>query len=108
MSPCWSIREHQHKTPCQLPFWYVYNNTKTLIFPLNHLSFNIKIHIIDDDVPLLLSLADVDQLSIYYNNAEDKLIHQKSVESASVKRFHEDLFSHWNPVITWLFTETEM
>lgn len=78
----------KHRANCR---FFIYTTTSkdttNLVFPLNHLTFNIKIHIIDHGVPRLLSLADIGQIDIFYNNDEDELIHQKSGESATSSPF---------------------
>lgn len=49
-------------------------------FPINEIILSLNIHIIDDDVPLLLSLADMDRLGIFYNNLNEVIVHEASAE----------------------------
>ncbi len=46
-----------------------------LSFPVGPVLLTIDILVVDADVPILLSLADMDRLHISYNNLDDKLTH---------------------------------
>ena len=56
----------------------------TISFPLKDQKLSVSIHILDEDLPLLLSLADMDRLQLYYNNVEDKLIHTVTGNSMDI------------------------
>lgn len=47
-------------------------------------------HIVNTDVALLLSLADMGKLKVYYNNLEVKLLHTPASADATIVR----LFGH--------------
>lgn len=86
----------------------VSEGTAEVSFPFNKLCFKISMHIVPEDVQLLLSLADMDLLGIFYNNIEDKLFHNASGESITVTRFYDHPFLHSNPVLQCLFAEKEL
>lgn len=65
-------------------------------------------HITDEDVPLLLSLADMDRKGIFYRIFEDSLVHQESGEFATVTPIFEHIFLHWHYFMEFLFTEAEL
>lgn len=78
----------------------------TLTF--NNLMIKVKMYNIDEDIPLLLSLANMDQADIFYINLYDKLIQPESGEVFSVTRFYPHPFLLWNPFMSCVFTETEL
>lgn len=49
---------------------------------------------VDADIPFLLSLADMDQLSLVYDNLKSTLSHKPSAMSAAVQ---EDMDIHFFP-----------
>lgn len=55
--------------------------------PINHLVLEFSLHIINGDLPILLSLADIDKLGIFYNNLRDVFVHHHTNENADVMRF---------------------
>ena len=55
-------------------------------FPINGIVLEFSLHVIEDNVPILLSLADMDRLGIYFNNLTNRLIHCASKESTFVQR----------------------
>lgn len=63
-----------------------------ITFLLKHLSFKVKMHIVDDDVPLLLSLAGMNRISIFYNNLKEKLVHPESGEVTTISGFYDHPF----------------
>lgn len=67
----------------------------TCSFPIEHFWFTIKVYIVDADVPLLLSLADMDRLGLAYDNVVDVLIHKESGAQAPMQRN----FGH--PILIW-------
>lgn len=76
--------------------------------PINHLVLEFCLYIIDGDLPILLSLADMDKLGIFYNNLRDVLVHQHTNESTEVMRFFAHPFVRWNPLQHCFFTYTEL
>lgn len=50
-------------------------------FPLNSLLVSFEVHIVNKDVPVLLSIDYMDSLSIYLNNLENRLVHPGSGSS---------------------------
>lgn len=68
----------------------------------------VSMNIIDEGIPLLLSLADMDHIGLFYNNLQDRLIHPASGQFVKVTRFHDRLFLTRNPITSCLFTELEL
>lgn len=65
-------------------------------------------HIIDEDVPILLSLGDMDLMDIFYKNIESKFRHQENGKIATVTCFYEISFLHLHPLMECPFTEAEL
>lgn len=82
--------------------------TAKISFPIEKLTFNITVHILENDVPLLLSLFDMDCVGVHYNNLENKLIHPASGMTANISRQFGHPFITWNSPIQCYFTETEI
>lgn len=64
-----------------------------------------KIHIVEADVPILLSIDDMGRLGIYLNNLTNKLEHPKSGEKADITRTHGHPFVLWNTTIRCFFPD---
>lgn len=77
-------------------------------FPISNIVLKFSMHIIDTDLPILLSLADMDRLQVHYNNLEDKLYHVPSGHIAKVSRKFDHPFIWWNPIYQCLFSEVEL
>lgn len=82
--------------------------TDTCHFLVNNLLLSVKVYIVDADVPFLLSLADMDRLSLSYDNTEDILHHRASGFTAEVSRKHGHPFVTWSRTLRCLFTITEL
>lgn len=52
-------------------------------FPIKKINLEFNTHIIDDDLPLLFSLAEIDRLDVYFNNLSNQLVNNPSGETAS-------------------------
>lgn len=50
----------------------------------------------------------MDRMGLFYKKLQDKLIHAATGEYSTVTRYYEHPFYRWNPVISCLFTETEL
>lgn len=77
-------------------------------FPIKGIMLEFSMHVIDDDLPILLSLADMDKLGIYYNNLTNSVIHQSSKERMEVTRFYGHPFLRWDPTLCCFFTYKEL
>lgn len=73
-------------------------------FPIQRIIMEITMHIIDEDVPLLLSLADMDRLNVYYKNLENRLVHSTYGKKARIKRYYGHPFLTWDFLLQSLFT----
>lgn len=65
-------------------------------FPVKNIVFKCFIHIIDADVSLLLSLEDMENMRVYYENMQDKLFYVDSGELAPVFRKFGHPFVQWS------------
>lgn len=77
-------------------------------FPISNIILKISVYIIDDDLPILLSLADMDNLGIYFNNLIVQLIQHSPQEKRIVTRSYRHPFVHWDPLQQSFFTYTEL
>lgn len=71
-----------------------------------YLTFDI--HVVEADVPILLSLADMDRIRIHYNNLTHTLHHNPSGASISVSRQFGHPFIKWNNFTDSFFSESEL
>lgn len=69
---------------------------------------NFDLHIVEADIPLLLSLADLDRLKLVYNNLNDTLTHIPTKSRAKITRTFGHPFILWDPFRQCLFTESEL
>lgn len=76
--------------------------------PMDKTILEFNIHIINDDVSLLPSLADMDRMNIFYNNLINQLVHRESGMNSKVERFCEHPFVRWNSLLQSFFTYTEL
>lgn len=65
-------------------------------FPIKYVVMKVNMHIIDADVPLLLSFADMDKHRIRLDNLKSKLYHEESAALAVITRHHGHPFRQWN------------
>lgn len=82
--------------------------TTTIEFPFNDTWMHFNIHIVDVDVPILLSLYDMDRLGIYFNNLEHKLFHPVTNLSHHVTRLNGHTYIQWDPIIKCHLTKNEL
>lgn len=82
--------------------------TAEISFLIEKLTVNITVHILENDVPLLLSLFDMDLLGVHYNNLEHKLIHPASGMTVDISRQFGHPFITWDSAIQCYFTEIEI
>lgn len=61
-------------------------------------------HILDTDVPLLLSVADMYKLKVYYTNLKNNLCNAPSGADATIVRLFEHLSLQWDPIQQCYFT----
>lgn len=78
------------------------------MFSINGILLDFEIHIIEDDLPILLSLADMDRLGIYFNNLTNRLVHHHSKQFTIVKRLFGHPFIQWDPLQQAVFRYTEL
>eukprot|EP00171_Calliarthron_tuberculosum_P004960 IDg4960t1 len=77
-------------------------------FPMNGTILSFNVHVVDADVPLLLSLADMDALKLHYNNLNDTLNHRDTRTHVSITRVFGHPFYIWHPLLESLYTEVEL
>lgn len=77
-------------------------------FPMNQIICKFNIHVIKEDVPLLLSLADMDRMKIFYNNHTYQLMHHKSCETTQSKPFYGHSFVRYDSMLQSFFMYTEL
>lgn len=58
----------------------------TVKFPMNKITLKFNIHINDEYIPLLLSLADLDRLGIFYKNPANQPVHNEASKTTNVER----------------------
>lgn len=67
----------------------------TVEFPVYNIVLKCSMHIINSDLPNLLSLADMGRLGVYYNNLENKLYHVPSGFTSKCLRQKDRPFLWW-------------
>ena len=77
-------------------------------FPIKNIMLEFSVQIVDDDLPILLLLADMDRLGIFFNNLQNHLIHHHSKERTINSRFFGHPFIRWDPLQQCFFTYTEL
>ncbi len=65
-------------------------------------------HIVDGDIPLLLSIADMEKLKLHFNNIINELHHQPSGTSVLITQQFCHPFYLWQLMLQALFTEAEL
>lgn len=81
--------------------------TKTK-FPIWGIILESTMHVINEELPILLSLSDINPLGIYLNNLRDELIQHNYKDMADIERFFGYPFIRWDPVQQSFFTVTEL
>ena len=79
----------------------------TIPFGTFTIDFEVQI-LADADIPILLSLADMDRMMLKYDNIQDILEHIPSGEKVSVHRKYGHPFYKWCNMTISLFTEQEL
>lgn len=82
--------------------------TATIIFPIKHIALRIRMHTVEADVPLLLSLVDMDGLRPSYNNLANVLHHKPARAFTSIVRRHGYPFIQRNAKLNSVFTQIEL
>lgn len=77
-------------------------------FPFNNLIMSLKISNVESDIPIILSLSDMDRLGVYYDNKLDKLVYRTSGTSIDVTREYGNAFVTWNPMTECYLTYQEL
>lgn len=77
-------------------------------FVINNVWLRAKMHIVDADVPLLLSLAGMDHLRLCFDTITNTIVHLFSHATAPFTRNHGQPLITWNPLTHCLFTESEL
>lgn len=77
-------------------------------FPLGPTWVSIDVHVLTTRVPILLSLADMDRLQIFYNNLNDKVIQPETNATQPIIRKFGHPFICWDHNSASFFTETEL
>lgn len=66
------------------------------------------VHVVDADIPVLMSIADIHRLGIYFDNLSHKLIHPESRSFAGVIRICGHPYLQWHEHIHTHFTFAEL
>lgn len=77
-------------------------------FPIENNWFRIDVYIVDADVPIPLSLSDMDRLNIYYDNTINVLTHKMSKTREAVSRKFGHPFLLESRSLKCLFTRREL
>lgn len=74
-------------------------------FPLGHLVLQFKMHVLPDtDLAILLSLRDMDELGVYFNNLTNTVRHPASGATAMVTGEYGHPFLQWSNISICMFT----
>ena len=76
--------------------------------PIGDMFVSFDIHVVDADIPILFSLADLDKNQLFYDNTKDLLIHRPTGNFARVTRKFGHPLVTWNPFIKCMFTVQEL
>ncbi len=76
--------------------------------PIGGITLTFDLHVDDAEVLILLSLADMGRIKLYYNNLTDFLHHTPSGACAKVTRQFGHPFIIWSVFAESLFTESEL
>lgn len=68
----------------------------------------MTVHIVNAEIPFLLSLADMDRLEGVHNNLENTLTHKPSGIKASVQRRFGYPFHSWSYPLYCFYITTEL
>ncbi len=81
----------------------------TSSFPFNAFLLSYDTHIVDGDIPLLLSIAAMDKLKLHFNYIIYELYHELFPALAFlITQQFGHLFYLWQPMLRALFTEAEL
>lgn len=58
----------------------------SLKIPIDQIVISFDVHVVDADIPILVSLADLDKNSLVYDNISGQLIHKPTGFTAQVVR----------------------
>lgn len=75
---------------------------------MNKIILQFNIHIIEVSVPLLLSLADMNRLGIFYNSLTSQLVHSEAGKTTQIERFYGHPFIRWYALQHSFFTYAEL
>lgn len=82
--------------------------TAIVRFPIAHRWLECKTHLLPMYLPLLLSLKDMYNLGIYFDNLANIVVHKSSNTSTPVLRKWEHVFITWSSTQVSYFTELEL
>lgn len=82
--------------------------TTKLYLHFNEICFKVTMHNGAENVPLLLSLVNMNRHGISRNNIKEKLFYNKSEDTTTVTPSHEYSFLLWNLVRQSSFMEKEL
>lgn len=82
--------------------------TASCIFPVDNIWFTIVMYVVDVDVPILLSLVDMDRLCLAYDNTVNILTHKQSGAQAKIQRIFGHPFLRWSPTLQCICNTTEL
>lgn len=69
---------------------------------------NFKLHIVEANVPVVLSIDDMDYLGVFFNSLTSLFIHEIRKEIAVINRFGGPLFRGWRESIYIYFNFTKL
>ena len=76
--------------------------------PIGKMIIAIEVQIVDADIPILLSLADLDKHHLLFDNMENTLTHVPTGAFSKVRRIFGHPFVLWNPFTNCLFSKGEL
>lgn len=69
--------------------------------------FSFNVDVVDADVPILMSIDDMDRIGVYYNSLDDKIVRPHTSAKAEVIRLCGHSYLQWVEYIHTHFTYTE-
>lgn len=85
--------------------------TATIAFPIGVTTLAFEVHILEDataDIPVLMSLQDMDRLRVSYDNLTDTLLHAPTSQKGKVTRKYGHPFYRWCNITSCFYTEQEL
>lgn len=80
-----------------------------ITMPFRSMLISFDIHVLENtDVPILLSLHDMDKLGIYFNNLVNLLVQPSSQNSVPVQRRYGHPFYKWCNITSCMYTKNEL